>query len=130
MKKIFTFLFCASIISSSFAQANKTDQYQLNRKSQYYSNLNIADKKISIIRERNAEIQEVNDDNNYHVQEVLNNDDFDIWQKRDILDNLESQRIRDVNNIYQKYSDEITYYSSKEKTYSYKTHKYYDDYNR
>ncbi|MDQ6904233.1 MAG: hypothetical protein M3139_14640, partial [Bacteroidota bacterium] len=56
------------------------------------------------------EIQKVNDENNYDVQLVLNDyDNLTIWEKRDLLNNLESQRIQKINNIYFRYKNAIAY---------------------
>lgn len=38
-------------------------------------------------------------------------DNLTIWEKRDLLNNLESQRIQKINNIYFRYKNAIAYNS-------------------
>lgn len=113
MKKIITILFSAAIISSSFAQTDNRNWNDRNSNSDYYGNSNgrhFNDQQNNIINQRDQEIQKVNYQNSFQVQQVVNDDDLGIWEKRDILNNLESQRIQRINNIYLQYSNQIAYY--------------------
>jgi hypothetical protein len=105
MKKIFTLLFCAIVISSSFAQTDGSNNSKIININ-YYQN---------IINQRNYEIQQVNYLNDHQVQTVVNNCNLDIWEKRDMLDNLETQRIQNINNVYGWYSNTVAYYHSNER---------------
>jgi len=113
MKKIITILFSAAIISSSFAQADNRNWNDRNSNSDYYGNSNdrhFNDQQNNIINQRDQEIKKVNYQNSFQVQQVVNDDDLGIWEKRDILNNLESQRIQRINNIYLQYSNQIAYH--------------------
>lgn len=101
MKKIFTFLFCTVIISSAFSQADK--QYAFNKNSNPYYQTSYNHARY----ERDNEINKVNYFNNIRVQQLVNDVTFNIWQKRDALNALESQRIQKINSIYAQYSDAV-----------------------
>lgn len=111
MKKIITFLFFALIISSAFAQTDSGNRNNRNTEVAYYGNSNHHHSYSyqNIISQRDYEIQKVNYQNSWQVHLVVGNCDLNIWQKRDILDKLETQRIQNINNIYERYSSAIAY---------------------
>ena len=125
MKKIISIIFCSAIIFDAFAQNDNRDFYEKNSKGYYndhpgdhdynyhtgaYRNDRV--NKNQAFFQRKEEIQRVNDENNYQVQLVLNDyDELTIWEKRDLLNNLESQRIQKINNIYSRYKNAIAYNS-------------------
>jgi len=55
----------------------------------------------------------MNSENDWQVQQIVSNCDLNIWDKRDILNNLETQRIQKINEIYSEYSNIIAYYHSR-----------------
>jgi len=112
MKKIITFLFCATVISSAFAQTDSRDWNSRNKNVDDYGNSNNY-RYQNIINQRDQEIQKMNYQNNWQVHQIVNNCNLNIWDKRDILNNLETQRIQKINEIYAKYSNTIVYYHSR-----------------
>lgn len=135
MKKIFTLLFCTAFISSSIAQTGHENGNNINvnyyyaKSAEYHYNdqQNYIDSYQNIISQRDQEIRKVNYWNNYHVQMVVNDCDLNIWEKRDILDNLETQRIHNINNIYDRYSNTIAYYHINERNNIFKSQYLQDD---
>ena len=125
MKKIIPIIFCFAIISCASAQNDNRDFYEKNSNGYYnahpidhdYNYQAGPDRSDRVTKnqaffQREEEIQRVNDENNYDVQLVLNDyDNLTIWEKRDLLNNLESQRIRKINNIYFHYKKSIAYNS-------------------
>jgi hypothetical protein len=125
MKKIISIIFCSAIISGAFAQNDNGDFYEKNSNGYYIDHPNDHDynyysgsyrndraNKNQVFFQREEEIQKVNDENNYQVQLVLNDyDNLTIWEKRDLLNNLESQRIQKINSIYFRYKNTIAYSS-------------------
>lgn len=123
MKKILFIAFCSTIITCTFAQTDNRDFYEKNVNGYYNDHPNDHDynyqtgtnstarvNKNQAFFQREEEIQRVNDDNNYQVQLVLNDyDNLTIWEKRDLLNNLESQRIRKINTIYFRYKNATAY---------------------
>jgi Skp family chaperone for outer membrane proteins len=116
MKKIFTLLLSLIIVTSSFAQVNYNVHGAKNTNTNYYASSNDRDhyrtqsnSRIyrNIVEQRDREIQNVNDLNNYKVQTIANDCNLNIWEKRDVLDWLETQRIREVNIVYARYNDEV-----------------------
>lgn len=123
MKKIFTILFCAAIASSSFSQTTAgTKKYKAyNSHSSQHNNIIVmksCNKQIAYAidprSDRDLEINKINYINNIQVQQVINNKDLGIWDKRDALDALEFQRVQQVNVVYQKYSDSVTAYTAQQ----------------
>lgn len=113
MKKIFTFLFCTSILSSAFSQTNLRQAKYKNTNTSYITN--VSSSPYNLISQRSQEIDEVNHENNYQVQLILNKTNLNIWDKRDILNNLEAQRMEKVNNIYARFNNQIAYSKSVER---------------
>lgn len=113
MKKIFAFLFCTSILSSAFSQTNLRQAKYRNTKTSYITN--VSSSPYNLIKQRNQEIDEVNDENNYQVQLILSKTNLNIWDKRDILNNLEAQRMEKVNKIYARFNNQIAYSKSAER---------------
>ncbi len=125
MKKIISIIFCSAIISGAFAQNDNRDFYEKNSNGYYndhpndhdynYQSAKYSDEHVNknqAFFQREEEIQRVNDENNFQVQLVLNDyDNLTIWEKRDLLNNLESQRIQKINNIYFRHKNSIAYYS-------------------
>jgi V8-like Glu-specific endopeptidase len=129
MKKIITFLFCTSVISSAFAQTDSRDWNSRNANVNDYGNSNDYHNYDyqNIINQRDQEIQKMNYQNNWQVRQIVNNCDLNIWDKRDILNNLETQRIQNINNIYDRYSNTIAYYHDNERTNPFKHQRHNDD---
>ncbi|HEX7457765.1 MAG TPA: hypothetical protein VF301_04950 [Ginsengibacter sp.] len=129
MKKIITFLFCTGIISSAVAQNDSRDRKNINTNVGYYSNANNQQNfdYQNIINQRDQEIQKVNYQNDWQVHQIVNNCNLNIWDKRDILNNLETQRIQNINNIYDRYSNTIAYYHGNERTNPFKHQRHDDD---
>ena len=145
MKKIITFLFCTAVISSAFAQTDNQSCNEKNTNSDYYNNsmnYQYGDKQYdykkdfgyyhndeyqNIINQRDEEIQKVNYQNEWQVHQIVNNCDLNIWEKRDILNNLESQRIQNINNIYDRYSNTIAYYRNTVRNNPFERQHYHDD---
>ena len=117
MKKIFTFLFCTAILSSAFSQTNVREAKYRNTNASYITTLSSSP--YNLINQRNQEIDEVNDENNYQVQLILSKPILNIWDKRDILNNFEAQRMEKVNNIYAHFNNQIAYYKSVERKSSF-----------
>ena len=117
MKKIFTFLFCTAILSSAFSQTNFRQAKYRNTTTR--NKINVSNSPYNLINQRNQEIDEVNDQNNYEVQLILSKANLNIWDKRDILNNLEAQRIEKLNDIYTSFNNQIAYYKSVERKNSY-----------
>ncbi len=123
MKKLLSIIFCFTTIACTFAQNDNRDFYEKNSNGYYNDHPNDHDynyqsgayssdrvNKNRAFYQREEEIQKVNDENNYDVQLVLNDyDNLTIWEKRDLLNNLESQRIQKINNIYFRYKNAIAY---------------------
>jgi hypothetical protein len=100
---LFSFLLFSPIASSSFAQTNNNEEKPINPCLEYYGNSTkpyFFDGKNSIMREGDEKIKGINCQNNYQVQQVIKNNDFDIWEKWDILNNLETLRTQKVNSVY------------------------------
>lgn len=110
MKKIITFLFCTVFFSSAFAQTGRPDWN--NRKGVAYNNDAYYK---DVIFQRNQEIEKINYQNNYQVQKIIDDCNLNIWEKRDVLNNLEAQRIQKINNILLVYNNTIAYYHRNEK---------------
>ncbi|MEO8413420.1 MAG: hypothetical protein ABI472_07155 [Ginsengibacter sp.] len=108
MKKIFTLLVCTALILSAFAQRNVAYQNQQNYKIRRgnYNN----DPRY----ERDKEIARLNYFNNIRVQQLVNDPCLNIWEKRDAIRTLETQRIQKINTIYQAYNSSVAYYTSNE----------------
>ncbi len=117
MKKIFTFLFCTAIISSAFSQTNFHKAKYINSNKSYA--VNASSSLYSLINQRNQEIDEINDQNNYEVQVILSKTNLNIWDKRDILNNLEAQRIEKINNVYARFNNQIAWYKNMERKNSF-----------
>ena len=90
-----------ALISSAFSQA---DNHYVFEKNSYTYNAN-SNSRASY--ERDREIRKVNYFNNIRVQQLMNDGTLNIWQKRDALNVLESQRIQKINSIYEQYSNAI-----------------------
>lgn len=108
MKKIFTFLFCTTSLVSAFAQTNCTSHSPSNNTENIQSNNN--DPRY----ERDKEIERINYMNNIQVQRLIDDSYLTLWEKRDALNALESQRIKKINIVYAKYSNSVAYYTSNE----------------
>ncbi|MEO7120085.1 MAG: hypothetical protein ABIY62_03255 [Ginsengibacter sp.] len=113
MKKFFTLLVCTAIISSAFSQA---DYYSGNQQDRQVLNHNNNDDPRY---ERDREVDQLNYQNNFQVQRLVNDPCLSIWEKKDALDALESQRIGKVNIIYQKYNDAVAYFTIRERNNSF-----------
>lgn len=133
MKKIFTFLFCAIIISSAFAQTDfkvkstKTisNKHFVTKKEKDYT-LAKTSTSIDPRFDRDKEINKIDYMNNIQVQQVLNDKTLGIWEKRDALDALEFQRIQKVNVIYQKYNGSVASYTAQQLENSLELRQRYD----
>ncbi len=117
MKTTFTFLFCTVIFSSCFSQTNFRQAKYRNTNTSYVTN--VSSRPYNLINQRNQDIDEVNDENNFRVQLILSKTNLNIWDKRDILNNLEAQRIEKLNNIYARFNNQIAYYKSVERKSSF-----------
>ncbi len=111
MKKIFTLLFCAAV-SSTFGQAGQSNTACKNIHVDY---------RQDAVRQRDQEIQKVNYQNSFQVSLVVNDNNLSIWEKRDVLDNLEAQRIKNLNKIYDRYRNAVAYSSRNEKNNLFKS---------
>jgi len=131
MKKIFTFLFCIPIISAAFAQEYSHGGKNLNITTDYRSNSTFHRDfdYQNTINQRDQEIQKVNYQNEWQIHQVVNNYDLGIWEKRDILNNLETQRIQKLNDIYNRYNDAIANYRGSAKNNRFQ-HSLHDEDNR
>jgi len=129
MKKIITLLFCTAVMSSAFAQTDSPDWKNKNTNVDYYGNSNDYHNfdYQNIINQRDQEIQKVNYQNDWQVHQIVNNCNLNIWDKREILNNLETQRIQNINNIYDRYSNTIAYYHGNERTNPFKHQRHDDD---
>jgi hypothetical protein len=58
-------------------------------------------------------MQKMNYQNEWQIHEMVNNCDLSVWEKKDILKNFETQRIQKLNEIYDRYSNAISYYRKK-----------------
>ena len=112
MKKLFTLLICTTIISSAFSQA---DYYSGQQQDRQVRNHSYSDDPRY---ERDQEIEQLNYLNNLQVQRLVNDPCLGIWEKKEALDALESQRIGKVNVIYQKYNDAVAYFTIRERNNS------------
>jgi hypothetical protein len=112
MKKIFTFLVCTAIISSAFAQSNypSCNEQDPHAHDHAYND----DPRY----QRDQEIEQLNYQNNLQVQRLANDPCLGIWEKKEALDALESQRIQKVNDIYQKYNGAVAYVTIRERNNS------------
>ncbi len=117
MKKIFTLLFSTAILSAAFSQTNYRQAKYRNINTSYINN--VSSSPYNLITQRNQEIDEVNDQNNYQVQLILSKTNLNIWDKRDILNSLEARRIEKLNNIYARFNSQIAYYKSVERRNSF-----------
>ncbi|MDQ6903981.1 MAG: hypothetical protein M3139_13330 [Bacteroidota bacterium] len=117
MKKIFTFLFCTAIISSAFSQTNFHEAKYISLNKSHA--INASNSPYNLINERDQEIDEINDQNNYQVQLILSKNNLNIWDKRDILNNLEAQRIEKINNAYARFNNQMAWYKNIERKNSF-----------
>ena len=130
MKKIITFLFCASILSSAFAQRDNNrnnknavvvygnsnygqKNYQPGYSSdsrfdredkKYYQTSPYQNNKYAI-QQRDMEIQKVNSKYDFQVKQVIDNRFFTRKQKRNIIITLKNQKNKDINIINAAYAD-------------------------
>lgn len=117
MKKIFTFLFCTAIISSAFSQTAYRQAKYRSAVTSY--RINAVNSPYELINQRNREIDEINEQNNYDVQIILSKTNLNIWDKRDILNDLEVQRIAKLNNVYSRFNSQVAWYKNIERKNSY-----------
>ncbi len=112
MKKIFTCLFCTAIIFSAFSQTDYSSGNQQDRQALSHNyNGDPRD-------QRDQEIEQLNYQNNLQVQRLINDQCLGIWEMKEALNALESQRIQKLNGIYQKYNDAVAYFTIRERNNS------------
>lgn len=109
MKKFITLICCTVLFSSAFAQKNAS--YNLQKKEFIFSKISNDDPRL----ERDKAIQKINYQNSLVVERLVKDPQLNIWEKRDALDALESQRLQKVNFIYSKYNNAVAYYTINER---------------
>jgi hypothetical protein len=122
MKKIFTFLFSTLLVSSVFAQSGhdrnerKTIVVSFNISNDhergFRSNENMdgrignydrwhnqATYNENLAYQRDQEIQKINNQYNFQVQQVINNCSLNRWEKKNAISNLQAQRDQQIVDI-------------------------------
>jgi hypothetical protein len=122
MKKIITFLFCASVFSSAFAQ--RDNNWNNRNTTVVYGNSNYGPKNYQqdndrdnrfdkkyyqnnkyAIQQRDMEIQKVNYKYDIQVKQVIDNRFFTRKQKKNIIKTLKNQKNQEINTINFAYTD-------------------------
>ena len=95
MKKLITLLFCSALICTAFAQRNN---YHKRYNNSVYRNDNRSN-------ERAREIQRINYDYNFKINQVNYNPTLRRAQKRRAIKTLEKQRAFEIRQASARYND-------------------------
>ena len=143
MKKIFTLLFCTTIISSAFAQHDHRDWnnrnniyrdhdhdengwhheygHDHNRRS-FSINFFVYQNNRYRFEQRDELIARVSANYDYQIQQVINDWSLSPREKRCSIRDLEAQKAQEINNIYAQCGNEAVYPDQ------YRHHEHHDDY--
>ncbi len=129
MKKIITFLFTVSMMSSAFAQFGSKDQQYGSRDQQYgkdqkdygYNNKandavfndgrykrnddHFNDNNFFAMRERDMQIAQINREYDFKEQSVRNRIFMGLGKKQKLICMLEDQRKSEIQQVYANFSD-------------------------
>ena len=128
MKKIFTLLTATGLFFSAFAQNGQRDRnngkyendvYVLNNNHDYDKhNKGYRKEYLFSPGERDRQIDQINRDYNYRIMMVKNKSFMSWFQKKRLINNLEEQRLQEVNTVMDRYNDsrnQYGYHNSRDK---------------
>lgn len=122
MKKIFTLLFTAAILTSAFAQYDSKDEWGKNGNDDVFAK-NGNDKHDKdgggygsyyfTPRERDMQIAQINREYEYRIQSVRNKFFMSWYQKKCQIEVLKDQREREIRMVYAKFNDRRNRYNDR-----------------
>ncbi len=113
MKKIFTFLFAATLLTTAYAQYDRKDEWDNNNKENGYGKEGKHEKDDGWFkgryyftpRERDMQIAQINREYAYKVQSLKNNYFMSWYQKKRQVEFLKDQRDRDLRMVNARFND-------------------------
>ena len=125
MKKIFTLLFTAAMITSAFAQYDPKEEWNKNNKDDVYGReeKHRHDKDNGWLKEgyyftpgqRDMQIAQINREYEYRIEAVKNKFYMSWYQKRRQIGFLKDQRDNDIRMVYARFNDRRNKYYDRDR---------------